>query len=118
MRSDIKLGIYVAAGVGVFAILKRYGVLQDVGRWLSDQVPEDVKRQAAHTTKQVRDRLGEAGEYVRGHAEKIGEDVKQRAGHVASAANGASSTIAGKIEETVGADGSTAKHHVGRGVTH
>ncbi len=118
MRGDIKLAVYAAAGIGVFAILKRYGVLNDVGRWLSEQVPEDYKRQAAHAVKQAKQSVGEATEYVKDQAGKFGEDVKDRAGKAVSAGNDAVHNIVGKVEETIAPDGSTGNHRVGRGVHH
>lgn len=134
MRNAIKLGVYAAAGIGVFAVLKRYGVLNDVGRWLSDQVPDDMKRQAAHTTKQVRDRVnevseqarervGEAAQQLRERAEKFGGQIKERGQQAASAASdsvehfkGKAGWTDGKREETQSSDGSSAPHIVGRGV--
>lgn len=128
MKNAIKIGIYAAAGVGVFTILKRYGVLDDLGRWLSDQVPEDYKRHAAHAYKEAKSKVGEAGEYVKDQAGKLGEQVKDRVGdlrgqakEVAGQAKEAISNVgqnfAGKAEETVGSDGSSGSHRVGRGVT-
>ncbi len=118
MKNAIKLGIYAAAGVGIFTILKRYGVLDDVGRWLSDQVPEDYKRQAAHAMKQAKKGVSDAADYVKDQAGSIGSEVKDRAGKAVSAGNGLMKDVVGKVEETIGSDGSTASHKVGRGVTH
>lgn len=125
MRNAIKLGMYAAAGIGVYTILKRYGILDDVGRWLSDQVPEDYKRQAAHRTKQLRQRLGDATEYVRDHAGQIRDDMKERASDMKGRADDAikaggkaAKQFVGKVEETISSDGSSASHNVGRGVRH
>lgn len=118
MRNAIKLAMYGAAGVGIYTILKRYGILNDVGRWLSDQVPEDYKRQAAHAYNEAKQRVGEASEYVRDQAGKVGGQVKERAQQAASSGNDAVQNLVGKVEETVGSDGSTAVHKVGRGVMH
>lgn len=118
MRNAVKLGMYAAAGIGVYTILKRYGVLDDVGRWLSDQVPEDYKRQAAHTIKQAKQRVGDAKEYVRDQAGKISEEVKDRAEQAVSAGTDAVKNIVGKVEETASSNGGSASHRVGRGVTH
>jgi hypothetical protein len=118
MRNDLKLLVYAAAGVGVFTLLKRYGVLNDVGRWLSDQVPEDYKRQAAHAYNEAKQRVGEASDYMKDQAGKVGGQMKDRAQQAVASGNDAMQNIVGKVEETVGSDGSTAAHKVGRGVMH
>jgi hypothetical protein len=132
MRNNFKLLVYLAAGVGVFTILKRYGILNDIGRWLTDQVPEDYKRQAAHAYSDARQRVNDAGGYVRDQAGRVSDQVKNRVQEVRGGGSGGSQqeqsqhagnsaghpgqNIEGKVEETTNPDGSSAVHHVGRGV--
>ena len=128
MRNDLKLLVYAAAGVGMYAVLKRYGILNDVGRWLSDQVPEDYKRQAAHAYKQAKQHVGEAGDFVKDQAGKVTEQVKDRVADIRGGSSNEdedskssgrsqskSASGGGKVEETQNPDGSTASHRVGRG---
>lgn len=144
MKNAVKLGIYAAAGVGVFAILKRYGVLNDVGRWLTDQVPEDLKRQGAHLTKNVRDRVGDVRErvgqvseqvgervgtareqirtkvgdvtdQVRERAETIGHQMKDRAQHAVAAASDAVNHFKGHDAPEVKRSSDESSNHVGNG---
>jgi hypothetical protein len=99
MANWIRLGMYVAAGVGTYEILRRYGLLQKAGDWLSQQVPDEYKDQAREYAGQVRDRARHVGEQVRERAGEYGERAQQWA-------NEATETV----RSAVGGDGRSSQH--------
>ena len=86
MANWIKLGVYVAAGVGTYEILRRYGLLQKAGDWLSQQVPDEFKDQARDYAGQLRDRAGGYGERAQKWANDATESVRGAVGSAAASA--------------------------------
>ncbi len=123
MKQAIKYGIYVAAGVGIFEILRRTGLLAKAGEWLQEQVPDDLKdkaRDIGHDLKdqvhgamdQVRDRAGHFVGKAKSRAQDMVDQGKDVAGKVADHLSN------GVAEMTSDSDGAAIPHKVGRGVIH
>lgn len=127
MSNLLKLGIYVAAGVGTYELLRRTGALQKAADWLDEQIPQDLK-----------DRAYELRDRARAHAEDLANQARRSAREAAgfnepvaeeadstgtSGGNGhqaAGQTItgpgAGVPLTTDDYDGAHVSHKVGRGV--
>jgi len=125
MKQVIKVGVYVAAGVGVFEILRRYGLLARAGAWLSEQVPDDMKERARHMGEQVGDMVHEASDRVKQAMSSATDGVRSAMGGAEAEpqSNGQSGEVItgggeGVNATTQDADGGSVPHHVGRGVVH
>lgn len=132
MTHWIKLGVYVAAGVGTYEVLRRYGLLQKAGSWLSKQVPDEYKEQAGEYYGQLRERAGQVGGRVHDLADQATEAVRGAAGYGAVAAsntagNGNAASHTGGAQNLTGTgrgtsavtedtNGTHVPHTVGRGV--
>ena len=121
----IKLGVYLAAGYGTYHILRKYGLLQKAGLWLSEQVPGEYIDQAQQYGGQLRERAQQYGGQLRGAAGQYGERAQQLA-HTATDAvrnatgyGGAQAAGAGGsgqdtgLSQQGGVNGPTANGHTG-----
>lgn len=126
----LKLGVYVAAGVGTYELLRRTGSLQKAIDWLDQQVPTDLKEKAyelrdrarAHAEQlanQARTGMANAGGYnepVTEEATSTGHDDSNGGRRSGQMITGASGT--GVPLTTDDYDGAHVSHKVGRGVIH
>jgi ElaB/YqjD/DUF883 family membrane-anchored ribosome-binding protein len=106
MRNLLKIGLYVAAGYGTYEILRRTGALDKAGRWLQDNVPEDVKTKVRDHIQQARDQVqharGQAGEqlsHLRDQASEQYQSLKARAGETYTGARDRAAVAAHRAGE-------------------
>ena len=130
MKSAIKYSIYVAAGIGIFEVLRRTGLMSKAGEWLQEQVPDDIKDKARDFGNQVQDQMHGAMDQVR---DKAGQ-LRDKAGHFMSKAQDTASDLADRGKEVAGkvsdnlqngvsemtsdASGASIPQQVGRGIVH
>lgn len=111
----LKYAIYVAAGFGLYSLLRRYGLLNQAGDWLRDNIPENVQGRAQELAGQASDMARQAGSKV-----GLGGEAGSGEGGDAPAAEPGQQTITGagrgQDVETSEFDGGTVHHRVGRGV--
>ncbi|CAN5602539.1 hypothetical protein BH10PLA1_BH10PLA1_02990 [soil metagenome] len=125
MKQTVKYGIYVAAGVGIFEILRRTGVLNRAGEWLQEQVPDDLKDRVRHMGDQVGEMVHDATDRLKSTVKSKAQEYTQAAADAAGAAssNGSGGEVItgggeGIENRSEDSDGGSVPHHVGRGVVH
>jgi hypothetical protein len=112
MANWIKLGIYAAAGVGTYELLRRYGLLKKAGDWLSEQVPGEYKDQAREYADRAHQWADDASGKVR---EAVGGAVAAAVEHTGGPQN-LTGAGRGKTTTTDEPNGVHVPHTVGRGV--
>ena len=125
MLKLMKLGVYVAAGYGTYHILRKYGLLQKAGLWLSEQVPGEyidqaqqyggqLRERAQQYTGQLRETAGQYGERASQLAHSATDAVRSATGYggAAAGAAGGSAQDAG-LSQQGGVNGPTANGHTG-----
>ena len=123
MSGLLKLGVYIAAGVGTYELLRRTGLLEKATDWLEQQIPQDLKDKALdfrdRAQQHAEDMATQAQDAVRRATGYDGEDAD--ADQPAAAGNGHhGQTITGQGRgapvTTDDYGGLHASHNVGRGV--
>ncbi len=126
MNKLIKYGVFLAAGVGIFEVLRRTGALQQTGDWLSEQVPDDVKSRVRKAGKQVREGMYDLHDHIHDAVAAAVDKATNMAGKAAETAQDGADKASNVVTElangvqkmTEDSDGASLTHRVGRGIVH